>query len=166
MNECDLTEHNPARLSCANVESNFLPTLGISPILGRNFLPEEDRPHGPKVALISYGLWLTRYSLDPNVLNKLIEIDDHPVRVIGVLPKDFEMPTLQVADVVLPQALDELVQRKADPGQVMYAFGRLKPGVGIEQARAELQHLLFEYSLGLTPPRISQGGSSSGALDS
>ena len=44
VNECDLTEHNSAHLSCAGVESTFLPTLGISPALGRNFLPEEDRP--------------------------------------------------------------------------------------------------------------------------
>ena len=53
VNACDLTEHNPAHLSCASVEANFLPTLGVSPFLGRNFLPEEDRPNGPKVALIS-----------------------------------------------------------------------------------------------------------------
>jgi len=59
INECDLTERNPQRLSCANIEQNFLPTLGISPILGRNFLPEEDRPSGPKAALISYGLWVS-----------------------------------------------------------------------------------------------------------
>src|ERR1017187_8269504 len=47
VDECDLTEHNPARLRCASVEANFMPTFGISPILGRNFLPEEDRPKGP-----------------------------------------------------------------------------------------------------------------------
>ena len=91
---CDLTERNPAQLSCPRVEANFLPTLGISPVLGRNFLPEEDRPHGPKVVLISYGLWLTHYDRDPAILNKTIDIDGKPVRVIGVLPKGFEMPRL------------------------------------------------------------------------
>ena len=95
VNECDLTERNPQRLSCANVEQNFLTTLGISPILGRNFLPEEDRPNGPKVALISYGLWVSQYGRDPNVVNRLINVDIHQVRVVGVLPKDFEMPTLR-----------------------------------------------------------------------
>jgi predicted permease len=135
------------------VEQNFLPTLGIAPILGRNFLPEEDRPKGPKVALISYGIWLTHYGLDPGVLNRLIDIDGVQVRVIGVLPRDFEMPALEQADIVVPQALDEGQQRKAEPGRVMYAFARLKPGITSEQAQAELQPV-FNYSLNLAPPQF------------
>ena len=150
VDECDLTERNPARLRCASVEANFLPALGISPVLGRNFLPEEDRPNGPKVALITYGLWLSHFALDSGVVNKQVDIEGKQVRVIGVLPKDFEMPTLQAADVLVPEALDEAAQRKADPGRVMYAFARLKPGVGIEQAQAQLQPV-FNYSLSLAP---------------
>ena len=153
VDECDLTEHNPARLRCASVEANFLPTFGISPILGRNFLPEEDRPKGPKVALISYGLWTTQYARDPGIVNRLVEIDGNQVRVIGVLPQDFEMPTLQAADVLVPQALDEAVQRKADPGRVMYAFARLKSGVNIQEAERELQPV-FNYSLSLAPAQF------------
>ena len=148
---CDLTDRNPARLMCEGVENDFLPTLGVSPVLGRNFLPEEERPHGPKVALISYGLWLTHYGLDPSILNRVVEIDGNPVRVVGVLPKDFEMPTLQGADVVVPLGLDEAMQRKADPGRILYAFARLKPGVNVEEAAAELEPE-FEYSLKLAPP--------------
>ena len=105
--ECDLTERNPAQLSCEAVEGNFLPTLGVSPILGRNFLPEEDLPNGPSVALISYGLWLNHYNLDRSILNKTIDIDGNPVRVVGVLPKDFEMPRLQAADVLFPKTATE-----------------------------------------------------------
>jgi len=150
---CDLTERNPAHLSCAGVEQNFLPTLGVSPILGRNFLPEEDRPKGPMVALISYGLWLSHYALDPGIVNRLIDIDGTQVRVVGVLPKDFEMPALEPADIVMPEALDEAEQRKADPGRVMYAFARLKPGITSEQAEAELQPV-FNYSLSLAPAQF------------
>ena len=153
VNPCDLTEHNPAHLSCASVEQNFLPTLGVSPILGRNFLPEEDRPNGPKVALISYALWSSHYSRDPGIVNRLIDIDEKQVRVIGVLPRDFEMPALEQADVVLPEALDEAAERKADPGHVLYAFARLKPGVTIRQAIEELQPV-FNYSLSLAPARF------------
>ena len=149
--ECDLTEHNPARLSCASVEASFLPTLGISPLLGRNFLPEEDRPNGPKAALISYALWQSRYGSDPAILNRLLEIDGVSTRVVGVLPRDFVMPALEAADIVVPEALDEAAQRKADPGRVMYAFARLKPGVSLPQASNELNPL-FEYSLNLAPP--------------
>jgi len=148
---CDLTERNPARLTCAKVEANLLPTLGISPVLGRNFLPEEDRPNGPKVALLSYGFWLTHYNRDSGIVDKLIEIDGKSVRVIGILPKDFEMPDLIPADVVVPLAIDQAVERKSDPGSVLFAFARLKPGVSLEQATAQLQPL-FEYSLKLVPP--------------
>jgi predicted permease len=151
--DCDLTERNPAHLSCASVEQNFLPTLGIAPILGRNFLPEEDRPNGPRVALISYGIWLSHYSLDPAVLNRLIDIDGAQVRVIGVLPKDFEMPALEQADIVVPQALDEAAERRQAPGTVMYAFARLKPGLTIAQAQAALGPV-FHYSLNLAPPQF------------
>ena len=153
VNACDLTEHNPAHLSCASVEANFLPTLGVSPILGRDFLPEEDRPKGPKVALISFGLWVSHYNRDPAIVNRLIDIDGSQVRVIGVLPSDFEMPALEKADVVVPQALDEAEQRKADPGRVMYAFARLKPGITVAQAVEQLQPV-FNYSLSLAPPRF------------
>ncbi|WP_263353739.1 ABC transporter permease [Acidicapsa acidisoli] len=148
---CDLTERNPARLSCASVEASFLPTLGISPLLGRNFLPEEDRPHGPKTALISYALWQSHYGSDPKILNRLIEIDGVQTRVVGVLPKEFEMPTMEPADIVVPQALDEAGERREAPDSVMYAFARLKPGVSAAQASAALDPV-FQYSLSLAPP--------------
>jgi len=148
---CDLTERNPAHLSCASIEANFLPTLGIAPFLGRNFLPEEDRLNGPKVALISYGLWKNHYGGDASVLNRPIDIDGVPTRVVGVLPGSFEMPTLEAADILRPEAIDEAVQRKADGGIVMFAFARLKPGLTIDVARAQLEPL-FQYSLNLAPP--------------
>jgi predicted permease len=150
---CDLTEERPERLSCARAEANFLPTLGVHPVIGRNFMAEEDRPNALGVALISYQLWQSRFGRDPGVLNRLVSLDGQAVRVIGVLPQNFEMPRLQPADVLMPQALDEAAQRKADPGHPMWAFARLKPGVSAEQATAELQPL-FEYSLRLAPAQF------------
>ena len=150
-NSCDLTQEQPLRLSCARVESTFLPTLGISPLLGRNFTTAEDRPNAPGVALISYGLWKRRFAASTAILDKSVSLDGHETRVIGVLPPDFEMPTLEAADVVIPQALDETQQRKVGSGSVLYAFARLKPGINIEQAKSALQPL-FNYSLSLAPP--------------
>jgi len=147
---CDLTEERPMRLSCAGVEANFLSTLGVSPVLGRDFTKEEDLPGVPKTALISYQLWQSRFGGDRGVLERLVRIDGAPVRVIGVLPKDFEMPRLQEMDMMLPSQLDETAQRRADPGRPMWAFARLKPGVTIEQAKQELQPV-FSYSLKLAP---------------
>jgi predicted permease len=143
--ECNLTEANPVHLQCADVAGNFLPTLGISPILGRNFLPEEDVPNGPKVALISYGLWLSRYNRDPGVVDKTIFIDDHAVRIIGILPRDFEMPRLQAADIVRPAAIDVATQHTVNSGigYPMWAFARLKTGVSVERAKEEMDPLFL-----------------------
>jgi putative ABC transport system permease protein len=143
--ECNLTEANPIHLQCASVAQNFLPTLGISPLLGRNFLPEEDLPHGPAVALISDGLWLRRFNRDPAVLNKPIMIDEERVRIVGVLPKNFEMPRLQAADIVVPAQMDQAAQHtvNAGIGFPVWAFARLKPGITVQQAKDEMQPLFL-----------------------
>jgi putative ABC transport system permease protein len=147
---CDLTEERPVRLNCARVEASFLPTFGVRPVVGRNFTVDEDRPNAPEVALISYHLWQSRFGGDAGVVDRLVSLEGKPVRVIGVLPQDFEMPRLQAMDVMMPEALDVAAQRKADPGQPMWAFARLKPGVTVEQAKEALQPV-FEYSLKLAP---------------
>ena len=151
---CSLVESNPIQLNCANAEAGFLPLLGISPALGRNFLPEEDRPGGPRVALISYGLWKSRFALDPGALNRLFNLDGNPVRIIGVLPRDFELPTLQPADVLMPMAFDEAKERKSapSPGHPMRTFARLRPGVNIAQARAAMEPLFTHTLETFIPP--------------
>jgi putative ABC transport system permease protein len=147
--ECNLTETKPIALHCAQVAQNFLPTLGVTPVLGRNILPEEDLPNGPRVALISDGLWLTRYNRDPGVLGKFISIDDHMVRVVGVLPKDFEMPRLQTVDIVTPAQMDVAAQHTVNSGigYPMWAFARLKSGVSVQEAEAEMQPLFKHTQL-------------------
>lgn len=147
---CDLNEVNPVRLDCARIENNFLPTLGVMPIVGRNFLPIEDRPNAPRVALISFALWRSRFQMDRSVVGKIVKIDGMSTQVIGVLPAGFEMPRLQSADVLVPEALDIAAERRADPGRPLWAFARLKPGVTVEQAKAQLEPL-FNYSLQLAP---------------
>ena len=153
--ECDLTERSPAQLSCESVEGNLLSTLGVSPVRGRNFLPEESRAGGPNVALISYGLWLNRFALDQGILNKTINIDGQSVQVVGVLPKDFEMPRLESADVLYPFQVDEVANRKANGGygSPRRIFARLKPGVTVEQAQQEMEPL-FQESLKQIPADI------------
>ncbi|HKW25173.1 MAG TPA: ABC transporter permease [Terriglobales bacterium] len=150
---CDLTESHPLRMSCPGVESNFLPTLGVSPVLGRDFTPEDDLPKAPSVALISYGLWRGRFGGNPAAVGKLISVDGKPVRVVGVLPRDFEMPTLASADLLLPQRIDWNEQKSQPTGRVLRCFARLKPGVSIEQARMQLQPL-FADLLKTTPPQF------------
>ena len=144
---CDLTYGNPIRLGCAQVEGSLLPALGLTPFLGRNFTDAEDRPSAPKVALISYPLWRDRFGRDPKVAGQIVTIDGQPVTVVGVLPQDFELPTLAAADILLPQQLNEAIPHNQ---RILRAFARLKPGVTIVQARAALQPL-FDRAL-LTVP--------------
>jgi putative ABC transport system permease protein len=157
VNECDLTEANPVHLQCAAVAQSFLPTLGIVPALGRNFSPDEDLPHVAKVALISHGLWLSRFNRDPAVLNKTLMVDEHPVRIIGVLPQDFEMPRLQPTDIVVPAQMDVAAQHTVNSGigDPMWAFARLKPGVSVQQASDELQPL-YQHTQQWIPKEIRQ----------
>jgi predicted permease len=151
MSSCDLTESHPLRLSCLEVESNFLSTLGLRPVVGRNFEPDDNRPNAPAVALISSALWQSRFGGDPAAVGKLMSVDGKPVRVVGVLPGNFEMPTLAAADVLFPQHLDWNAQKTSYPGSVLRCFARLKPGVTMEQARAQLQPLFADTLKGAPP---------------
>jgi putative ABC transport system permease protein len=151
--DCDITEQNPVRLSCALVESTFLSTFGIRPVVGRDFVGEDDRPNAPRVVLLSYGLWKSRFAADPNVAGKTMSLDGKPVLIIGVLPAEFEMPNLGPADMLLPQALDEAALDRNNPRVVLRAFARLKPSVTIEQARAGLEPW-FQDSLRFVPPQF------------
>ena len=143
VHNCDLVENNPAQLGCITFQASFLPLLGISPVLGRNFLPEEDRPNGPHVVMISYGLWKGHFGGDLHILDRMINVDGDPARVVGVLPKDFQFPTLESADIVSPFVFNPAVQQTVNGGfgDPMRLFARLKPGVSVAQAYAQMQPL-------------------------
>jgi predicted permease len=150
IDDCDLTSANPVRLACAQVEASFLPTLGIRPIAGRGFTRDEDRPNTPPVALLSYGLWRSRFAGDRHVVGKTIPLDGRSATILGILPPEFEMPTLEHADVLVPQAMDEAQQHRPNAGRVLQSIARLKPGVTPTQAAAALQPL-FQESLQFVP---------------
>ena len=152
--DCDLTEKNPVRLKCALVESTFLPTFEIQPFLGRNFTSEEDRPHAPRVALVSYGLWRSRFASDRNLPGRTISLDGKPTVVVGVLPPQFEMPNLGHDDLLVPAALDGSTDRGPNARQmILRAFARLKPGITIKQAAAAMEPL-YQQSLNYVPPQF------------
>lgn len=149
---CDLVENHPAELECVTFQAGMLPLLGISPVLGRNFLPEEDRPHGARVVMITYALWQGHYGGDAQMVGREINIDGSPARVVGVLPRDFQFPTLDAADVVQPMALDTAAQNTANGGFgiPMRTFARLRPGVSPAEAQAEMRPV-FEAEMGWFP---------------
>src|SRR5262245_39991770 len=120
------------RLPGLAVTHDFLPLLGVQPIVGRNFLPEEDAPgQGEAVVLLGQGLWQRRFGGDPGIVGRSITLNDVPHTVIGVLP-DFHWGR---NDVYVPL--------RPDPNQSrgdhrLSAYGRLKPGVSLEQAQTAL----------------------------
>src|ERR1700733_5602231 len=140
--DCDLTENNPVRLACAHVESTFLPLFGVQPILGRNFTRDEDRPNAPPVALLSYNFWRTRYGGQPNVLGHTVSLDNTPAKIIGVLSRDFVVPTLGRFDILLPQQLKEAEQIFPNQGVTLRAFALLRPGWTPAQTAAALDPML------------------------
>jgi predicted permease len=151
--DCDITDQSPVRVSCARVEATFLDTFGIQPLAGQSFTAEQDRPNALRVALISYGLWQSRFARDPDVAGKTLVLDGEPAQIAGVLPPDFELPNLARADLVVPQRLDETRQQRPNTGSVLRVFARLKPGFTPQQAQAALQPL-FEESLEFVPAQF------------
>lgn len=128
---CDLTAEaresaTPLRLNCYSVEANFLRTLGIAPALGRDFTREDDQPHAPPVALLSFSLWQNRYGADPRVIDQSVAVDEERVKVVGVLPKGFEMPQTGLPDILVPARLDATRPRR-DAGNP--ASSRLSGGL-------------------------------------
>jgi putative ABC transport system permease protein len=126
---------DPERISSAQVTANFFQVLGVTPAIGRALLPDEERPGAAGVALLSYQFWQKRFGGDPNVVNRTITLDDHSVTVIGVTPANFRF--IVEGDVWEPLALDP---RGADRNRrSLLIFGRLKPGVTVAQADAEMK---------------------------
>ena len=151
--DCDITQTPPMRMACAHVEWTFLPTFGVQPLLGRNFTREEDTSTGAKAAILYYSLWKSRFGGDPHILGKTISLDGQQTTIVGVLPRNFELPTLGRADMLVPEAFapDAFTRSETRPMFIFRAFARLKPDVTIAQAKAALQPS-FQASLKWVPP--------------
>lgn len=127
----------PERISSAQITADFFQVLGISPVQGRAFLPDEDRPGKPGVALLGYQFWQKHFGGDPGVMNRTLTLDDRSVTVIGIMPADFRF--IVEGDVWEPLVPDT---QKADRNQrSLNVFGRLRPGVTLAQADAEMKSI-------------------------
>src|SRR5437660_7012015 len=125
----------PELVDGGRVTWNFFETLGAKPILGRTFTPDDDRPGATHVVILGEGLWQGRYAGDPRIIGRDITIGGEAYAVVGVMPGEFQFPLVGIANLWTPLALTD--NQRADRGNVwLPAFGRLKPGVTLEQARA------------------------------
>ena len=137
----------PERILAATVSANLFPLLGIRPALGRLFREDEDRPGAPAVILLSHDIWQRRYSGDPNVIGRSIPVNGKPTTVVGVMPPRFKFPEDQLLWVPIRPFAHATT--RAERG--LTTFARLKPGVALDRANAELKSvaaaLAAEYPL-------------------
>ena len=128
----------PERLRGATIMANYLSTLGTKPVLGRLFSADEDRSGGPPVALISYGVWQKHFGGNADVVTQSVNLDGRSYNIVGVMPPGFDLPG--IADVWIPLQMDidslPLADRAATNNTIV---ARLRPGVSLEQADAELK---------------------------
>ncbi len=136
----------PQRITRGGSTASLFPLLGVQPILGRSYSAEEDQPGHNQVAVISYALWRSLYSGDPNVVGKPIRLNNRPYTVIGVLPEGFDFAGDN--QVWTPLALDRTHPGNRG-GHAWQVIGRLKPGVNLAQASTDMnlfaQQLAREY---------------------
>src|SRR3984957_15149707 len=132
----DLTGNGePTRLSGLRVSSDLLPVLGIQPMLGRGFRPEEEARAGDRVCLISYGLWKSKFGQDPAILGKTLRLSDNLYTVVGVLPQATILPG--EPDVIGSLRLDAATAPRGL--HFLSSIGRLRDGISLEQARKEIE---------------------------
>lgn len=139
----------PAQLEGFRVSSGFFHTLGITPLLGRPFTESEDRPGGENDVILSYQLWQTRFHGDRGILERGIDLNGVPYSVVGVMPPDFEFPRGEEmpgsfdfprrAQLWVPLALPPAP--KPDESDELAVIGRLKRGVSVTTAQAEMNLL-------------------------
>ena len=128
------------RVGTAVVSANFFDALGVKPIHGRTFVPSDEAHGSEAVLILANKYWQTRYNSDPNIVGKMFQMNNRPHRVIGVLPalpqypieNDVYMPTSQCPT----RSSDRFKQNRQ--ARMMTVFGRLKPGVSLPQAQADL----------------------------
>jgi predicted permease len=131
-----LTDGGPAEeMRVKEAAPNLFPLLGINPLIGRTFLPEEDRPGAGNEVLLSQGLWVRRYAADPEIVGKHIRMNDENYTVIGVLPHGFDFPDR--VDVWIPLALSP-GQWRDRGGHYLQVVARLRNGVTLDRAQTDI----------------------------
>src|SRR5262245_25180879 len=153
---------DPENLQGIRVTSDFLPTLGVEPLLGRTFTADDDRPGGPNVVLLSHTLWQKRFGGDRNILGQSIVLSGIPYTVIGVMPATLKFP-FALNQVWLPRVFEQeglppdIVQKGTG---YLFTLGRLKPGVSREQADEQLHVIDRRYAEGNPEKVDSKAGMS------
>jgi putative ABC transport system permease protein len=128
---------DPEELKAERISAGLLPMLGVQPLLGRVFRPEEDRPGHINFAMLSHSLWVRKFGGDPSILGKNISMRNQPYNVVGVMPAAFSLLEPDV-DVYVPLGLNANDPRMG-ASRMLTVLARLKPGVTLAQAKNEME---------------------------
>jgi putative ABC transport system permease protein len=129
----------PVRVTAMRMTASTLPTFGIGPALGRNFTAEEDVAERSNVAILSHGLWQRQFGGRADVLHRTVYLNDQAFTVVGVMPRDSPLPVAW--ELFTPYVPNQYSRQNLGFSRLDYVYGRLKPGVTIAQAEAELAAL-------------------------
>ena len=130
----------PKRLQGGYITYDFFRALGVAPVLGRDFLPEEDRPGVDKAVLLSDALWRSDFGADPGIIGKAVRVNGRTGTVVGVMPPKFSFPANE--QLWIPVNAEFPVKPRNDPGvNFISIIARLKPGVSMEQAASEVSSI-------------------------
>ncbi|MGC2108059.1 MAG: ABC transporter permease [Candidatus Korobacteraceae bacterium] len=137
----------PKTIFSAMVTTNFFSTLGVTPLLGRDFMAGEDLPEGPgpTVAIISYNLWKSDFAGDPKIVGRVVHLDNKPVTIVGVLPRDFELAPAGIVPIWVPLHVSPYLAT-ARNARWLNVIGRLAPGISLEQARSEMESVTAQLA--------------------
>ena len=127
----------PEKVPAYGVSANLFPLLGSQPVLGRNFLPEEDRPGAAKAVMLSHALWQRRYGGDPGIVNRDILLNGEKYTVVGVMPADFQFLQRYIGLWVAAAFTQEELANRAS--HYLTVVARMKPNVTLKQADADIK---------------------------
>jgi predicted permease len=137
------TEDQPRRVNSAVITSELMPVLGVAPIRGRQFTREDTLPGVEEVAILSTEIWQAAFHADESVLGRVVQIDGTPTRIVGIMPAGYDVHDSKV-QVWLPLTLNPTAPGNRG-GHFLYLVGRLRDGVTLTQARADVERLLVQW---------------------
>jgi len=132
---------DPAEVHAAKVSASFLDVFAVAPALGRTFKPKEELPNGPKAVLLTNQFWRDHFHGRRDVAGSIVTLDAQPYTVIGVLPQSFIYPVDAKIDLLTTLTVDPTASHRDRTMYTWAVFGRLKPGVTMAQARADVETL-------------------------
>ena len=138
------TEERPRRVTSALVTTDLLDVLGVSPLRGRLFVPADAAPGAEDVGILAYDTWKNDFGGAESTLGRVVKIDGVPTRIVGIMPRGYDLRDERI-EVWLPLTIDPKQLANQRSSHFLYLVGRLRQGVSLDRARADLESMLVQW---------------------